>query len=431
MPPDSLTFERVMQFSGQIRPPSDKSLTHRALIFGALANESSQSTIINNPLMGEDCLNTRAILQKLGKNSTIGQHSISIPSNGKLSGTELVLDCGNSGTTMRLLSGLFAGISGLKVELIGDDSLSRRPMGRVVKPLRQMGADIFGETAPIKISGKQLSGIDYQSPVASAQIKSAILLAGLNASSEVTISEPYKSRDHTERMLTSLGVKLEYPDDKTVKLKPGQSWDPFEFNVPGDISSAAFWLVAASLFANSKVMLTEVGINPTRSGILDVLQQVGVLVTQSNFRSELGEPVADLEISSVADLQPFTISGDLVPKLIDEIPVLCILATQCQGTSIVSDAAELRVKETDRISIIGDGLLRMGANVELRPDGLVIHGSTPLNGIQIDSRGDHRIGMSFAIAASIAQGKTEILNSHSIKTSYPNFVEDYQTLAQF
>lgn len=427
---ESLVFESVKSFRGHLRPPSDKSLTHRALIFASLAKSGKESSVIHNPLLGEDCLRTQKILAQLGKPSLIENSTITMPSLGLISGKSFGLDCGNSGTTMRLLSGVFAGIEGLEVQLIGDESLSKRPMKRITDPLSQMGAQISGNFAPIHISGRKLHGISYNSPVASAQIKSAILLAGLNASSSVSVTEPEKSRDHTERMLMSLGVRLQGTDSLTVTLEPGQYWDPFEFYVPADISSAAFWMVAAALNSQSEIMLQQVGVNPTRSGILDVLEQVGVQVERSNEASELGEPTCNLTINAPQVLKPFEISGALVPRLIDEIPVLAVLATQCEGTTIIKDAAELRVKETDRIAVVGEALARMGADIEFQPDGMIITGPTPLSGAQIDSKGDHRIGMSFAIAASIAEGSTTILNADSIKTSYPSFVEDYKSLAQ-
>lgn len=303
-------------------------------------------------------------------------------------------------------------------------------MGRIVDPLRLMGADIPDASVPLHIKGCQLNGIDYQSPVASAQVKSCVLLAGLRANGRTSVTEPALSRDHTERMLTGLGVGLER-EGLSVGLEPGQTWGSFEFAVPGDISSAAFWLVAASLIPGSDILLEEVGINPTRTGVIDVLGQAGVRVGILDERESLGEPVADLRVVAPGTLEAFEISSDLVPRLIDEIPVLAVMATQAEGTSVIRDAKELRVKETDRITTVADGLRAMGANVEVFEDGMSITGPTPLHGAEIDAEGDHRIGMSFAIAGSIAQGKTTVLNADSIRTSYPDFMKDYQTLAHF
>jgi 3-phosphoshikimate 1-carboxyvinyltransferase len=310
----------------------------------------------------------------------------------------------------------------------GDASLSRRPMKRIAKPLNEMGAVVTGETPPLSIQGGQLHGITYHSEVASAQVKSCVLLAGLRADSQTVLHEPTKSRDHTERMLTAMGASITV-DGNSVAIEPSFDLKPFEMRVPGDISSAAFWLVAGALLAEQPLTLIGVNVNPTRTGILDVLNQVGASVVHRNPRDENGEPVADLEITRDGT-KPFVIEGILVPRLIDEIPVLAVLATQLSGETNIRDARELRVKETDRIGVVSAGLRAMGANIEPTEDGFVIQGPTPLKGAIIDASGDHRIGMAFAIAGLVADGETVIENADSIQTSYPNFESHLRSIVK-
>lgn len=418
---------RVGSCEGSIAVPADKSLTHRAYTFAALARSASGRSIsqLSNTLRGEDCEATRKAFALMGKFSRhISDSETELDCSGDWNKVPVTIDCGNSGTTMRLLAGVFAGIPGSHVTLIGDESLSRRPMKRIIDPLILMGADITGDSAPLQIRGKQLNGISYTSPVASAQVKSCLLLAGLNATGSVSITEPAQSRNHTELMLQSLGVEL-VQKELTTTLKPGQTWEPFSFRVPGDISSAAFWMVLAALSPGSDLNLIKVGLNPSRTGILDVFDQVGQKYQISIPASELGEPVGDLQIRFQGNLKPFEIAGELVPRLIDEIPVLAVLATQCQGKTIIREAGEMRVKESDRIAVVCDALKRMGADVTEQSDGMVIEGPTPLTGTTIDARHDHRLAMSFAIAGSIADGETTILNADSVQTSYPEFWSHY------
>lgn len=303
-------------------------------------------------------------------------------------------------------------------------------MGRIATPLSQMGASIVGETAPVTVQGAPLHSIEYMSPVASAQIKSAVLLAGLQAEGVTRVDEPSPSRDHTERMLKALGVQVETEGTK-VSIAGGQSWALFEMTVPGDISSAAFWFVAALTHPGSEVWFEDLGVNPSRTGILDLANEMfgsqSPLCIEST-REELGEPVCRLGVRTPSYLPAFRIEGALVPKLIDEIPVLAVLATQCQGTTTIRDAQELRVKETDRIAVVCRYLAEMGADIQPTPDGMIINGPTPLTGTAVDSAGDHRIGMAFAIAGSLAQGETQILNADAIDTSYPEFVEHFESL---
>ena len=414
--------ERLAALVGEFRPPSDKSLTHRAYLMSAISRSRCQ---ILSPLEGEDCQSTLACLAQLG--ATIegrpGAREI-VPAEWREPTSEL--NCGNSGTTMRLLSGLIASRP-IKATLVGDSSLTKRPMKRIGDPLRQMGAAFDGETPPLRIEGTSLRAIDYVSSVASAQVKSCVLLAGLRADGITTITEPALSRDHTERMLEALGVPIKR-DGLTVSVSPIEGWDGFSMRIPADISSAAFALVLAALLPGASVVAKQVGINPSRTGILDVLRAVGADCEIGSISSQLNEPVADIHVRAHA-LHAFTIEGDLVPRLIDEIPVLAVLATQCTGETVIRDAQELRVKESDRISLVAQYLNAMGANIQTREDGMVISGPTPLKGISLEAHGDHRIAMAFFVAGAIADGTTTISGAEAISTSYPNFIEEINKLA--
>lgn len=427
--PQKFVVRQTGKFCGKIRPPSDKSLTHRAYMFAAIA--SSGISTIKEPLSGEDCESTLRILEQLGANvNRISEREVQISAIQQWNTEALTLDCGNSGTTMRLMCGILAGVPGVNVTLVGDESLSRRPMGRITTPLQLMGGDITGDSAPIRLKGQNLKGIDYTSPVASAQIKSAILLGGINAKGKTSVTEPAHSRDHTERMFKSLGVDVTSEGTK-VSLMGKQSWDAFNFTVPGDISSAAFFIVSALIHPDSQVEFEELGVNPSRTGILELLTQMFERkspVRLSDLNNQLGEPISSLTVNSPSHLPPFLIEGDAVPILIDEIPVLAVLATQCNGQTIIRDAQELRVKETDRIEVVTRYLKAMGANITATSDGMVINGPTPLHGTVVDSSGDHRIGMSFAIAGSVASGETIIENADSINTSYPRFLDHFEHL---
>jgi len=395
-------------------------------MLGAIASGDS---VIKRPLASEDAISTVRCLEALGTQvewHTLDEVKIcpdawTSPSND--------LDCGNSGTTMRLLSGLIASRP-ISATLVGDASLSRRPMKRIADPLRLMGADFEGDTPPITIHGGKLTGIDYFSPVASAQIKSAVLLAGLGASGETWVHEPAPSRDHTERMLESLGVPILRDAARGVGLCAGVP-RAFEFKVPADISSAAFFMTAATILPNSRVEFTDLSINPTRTGILDILADVGAEIAVEDAHDRLGEPVANVTVSSSGILKPFTVSGSLVPRLIDEIPVLAVLATQCDGVSEIRDARELRVKESDRIEAIAQGLRAMGASVETFDDGMRIEGPTRLRAAAIHAGHDHRIAMAFAIAGLLADGETVVDGAEAIATSYPEFEQHLWGVAVF
>jgi 3-phosphoshikimate 1-carboxyvinyltransferase len=418
-----LALNPVKHLRGGLRPPSDKSLTHRAFMIASVASEPC---LVKTPLLGEDCLDTLRCLQQLGLRGDAEADEMKLYPSAHWIQPEQDLYCGNSGTTMRLLAGLIASRP-MHARMTGDASLSRRPMRRIAEPLRLMGADVQGETPPLIIRGRQLKGIRYKTPVPSAQIKSCVLLAGLRADGETWVTEESLSRDHTERMLYAAGVEVAR-NGLSVGIRGGSVPHGFEFRVPGDISSAAFFAVGAAMLPGSEVVLREVGVNPTRTGVIDVLRSVGAVVAMQNERAELGEPVCDLAISH-GELHSFTIEGDLVPRLIDEIPVLAVLATQCDGESTIRDARELRVKESDRIETVASSLRRMGAEVESLDDGMIIRGPTRLQGATVDAAGDHRIGMAFAIAGLIADGTTQIVNADAIGTSYPGFVSDLEALA--
>jgi 3-phosphoshikimate 1-carboxyvinyltransferase len=335
------------------------------------------------------------------------------------------LDCGNSGTTMRLLAGLLAA-QGFESELTGDESLSRRPMDRVVEPLRQMGAP--ANWPPFRVGGRaELHGIEYATPVPSAQVKSAILLAGLYAPGKTAVIETIRTRDHTEVMLGAMGADLT-EDGPRVEVAHTERLEPLDIAVPGDFSSAAFWLVAGGLVGRSNVRLLGVGVNPTRTAFAELLTSIGFRIERTNLRFEANEPVADLEIWRAEGLRPLHVNGGLAAQMIDELPVLAVAATQLPGTSVISGAAELRVKESDRLAAMEAGLTAMGADIVAQQDGWVINGPRFLEGARVDSRGDHRIAMALAVAALIADGKTEIEGAECVEISYPNFFDHLEYL---
>jgi 3-phosphoshikimate 1-carboxyvinyltransferase len=406
---------------GTVTVPGDKSITHRALILGALAQGHTQITGYSR---GEDCLNTLGVIRGLGIDVQEIPEGLDVTGKGLWGLTEPanVLDCGNSGTGLRLLAGVLAGQRFFSV-LTGDASLRSRPMGRVVKPLRKMGATITGrrggDLAPIAIQGGTLQSVVYESPVASAQIKSCVLLAGLFVDGTTTIKEPMKSRDHSERMLTYLGIPVRV-DGCTVQIDGQQPFDGKPITVPGDISAAAFFLVAASIVPDSEVLLTGIGLNPERTGILDALSAMGADIAILNTREESGEPVGDLRVRATR-LTGTTIEPELIPKTIDELPILCVAAALADGETRITGAQELRVKETDRIHAMAIELARIGVVVEEQPDGLVIQGGSTLRGALCQSYGDHRVVMSLAIAGLVAKEPVVIEDVDCVETSFPGF----------
>ncbi|MCM3097397.1 3-phosphoshikimate 1-carboxyvinyltransferase [Priestia megaterium] len=420
----------LSSLQGEISIPGDKSISHRAVMFGAMAEGK---TTINHFLAGEDCLSTISCFEKMGV--SIKREDEYVEVEGKdiegLSEPASILDVGNSGTTTRLMLGILAGVP-FHTSLIGDESIAKRPMSRVTVPLRSMGAKIdgreHGQYTPLSTRGGALKAIHYHSPVASAQVKSAILLAGLHAEGTTKVTEPFTSRDHTERMLRAFGVDVEV-DGTTVSIEGGQSLRGTDVYVPGDISSAAFFLVAGAIVPNSRIVLKNVGLNPTRTGIIDVLQQMGARLTISNERIQNGEPIGDLTIET-SQLKGIEIGGDVIPRLIDEIPVIALLATQANGKTVIKDAEELKVKETNRIDTVATELSKLGASVTPTADGLIIEGKAALKSGEVDSYGDHRIGMMLAVAAAIATGEVTLMRSEAIHVSYPTFFEDLDKLSE-
>jgi len=412
---------------GCVTVPGDKSISHRALLLGALAEGSSH---IAGFLPSVDCRATLNSLRALGVRiqthnaTTLTVHGCG---PGGLEAPTAPLDCVRSGTTMRLLTGVLAG-QPFTTTLSGDEQLLRRPMGRVVEPLRRMGADIEDTAghAPLTVNGCPLHGIAHELTVASAQVKSAILLAGLTADGPTTVCQPGPARDHTERMLAAMGAAIR-TSGLAVTLRPTSRLAPLSLRIPGDISSAAFLLVAAALVPDSAVTVTGVGINPTRTGLLDVLQAMGATLSIGNERSECGEPVGDLTVKA-SDLRGVTVEGDVVVRMIDEFPVLAVAATQAHGTTVVRGASELRVKETDRIETVVQELGALGAHIEPREDGFVVDGPTPLHSTPAHSHGDHRLAMALAVAGLVADGAVIIQDMDCVEDSFPGFVERMQAI---
>jgi len=412
------TIESSSSFRGTISMPGDKSISHRALMHAALARGTSR---IQNFLQAGVTEAMMRCVRDLGVQLEVESDGALIVHGGQLRSPAASLDCGNSGATIRMLMGALVGQRDLQVTLDGSAGLRRRPMKRVAEPLRLMGADL-GDTPPLVIHGQPLRGIEYTMPVASAQVKAAILLAALQADGPTTIHEPGPSRDHSERMLRSLGVSVINENSTVTLTPPDKPLSAFEATVPGDISSAAFVLVAAALVPNSEVTVTNVGVNDTRTGILDALVAMGGDVCVSNVREVNGEPIADITVKS-SELRGITVAGDLVVRMIDEFPIFAVLASQAHGETIVRDAEELRVKESDRICSLASELRKLGVQIEERPDGFVIAGPTQLHGAVVDSHGDHRLAMSLAVAGLIAEGETIITRAEAYRESFPNFVD--------
>lgn len=416
------------RLEGTLRVPGDKSISHRAVMLNGIATGEAR---ISNFLSGADCLATIGCLQAMGVSIRLGEPVMVAGAGiGGLLEPPDVLNAENSGTTMRLLSGILAGQPFFSV-LTGDSSLRRRPMGRVIKPLRLMGADIRGRQddslPPLAISGGRLKGISYTLPVASAQLKSALLLAGLFADGETTVIEPAPTRDHTERMLAAMGavVRSEARDSgrTVITIEPPATLRALDVVVPGDLSSAAFWLVAAAIHPHARLRLEGVGVNPTRTGVLDILESMGARLSLQNRRLEGGEPVSDITIES-SSLSGTEVAGSMIARAIDEIPILAVAASAASGTTVIRDASELRVKESDRIATLAIELGRLGARIEEQPDGLVIHGGARLQGANCRSYGDHRLAMALAVAGLIASGTTTIDDEAAVQVSYPGFWDD-------
>jgi len=413
---------------GTITVPGDKSISHRAVMFGSL---SEGITEVTNFLRGADCLSTIDCFRKLGIQIEETADLIRIHGKGLhgLNKPLAELDAGNSGTTTRLITGILSAQK-FDVSLTGDESIQKRPMGRIITPLSQMGADITSirsnQCAPLLIHGKPLHGIDYLSPVASAQVKSAILLAGLYADSKTSVTEPYVSRNHTEIMLDYFGATIQ-THQTTASIIPGAELFGQKVVVPGDISSAAYFMVAGLITPHSEILIRNVGINPTRNGIIKVIELMGGNITLENIRKGNGEPVADILVSS-SQLHGIEIGGSLIPTLIDEIPIIAVMAAFAKGTTIIKEAAELKVKESNRIDVMVSNLSAMGAQIEATEDGMIIEGGHPLAGSRIESHLDHRIAMAFAIAGLNASGQTQIKDADCVNISYPNYYKDLESL---
>ena len=417
---------------GTLTVSGDKSISHRAIMLGSLATGTTE---IEGFLPGEDCLSTIRCFRSMGVQIEQNGSSVKVFGRGlrELTAPAGILDCGNSGTTTRLLSGVLAAQHFNSV-LSGDASIQRRPMKRIMIPLRAMGADITSvsgnDCAPLSIHGKQLYGIHFNSPIASAQVKSAVLLAGLYASGQTTVTEPALSRDHTERMLRSFGAKVltgNFEDRPSVTVTETQNLYGTEISVPGDISSAAFFLVGASIVPGSEVVLRNVGINPTRDGVISALRAMGAKIEVLEVRNEDSEPAADLLVR-YAPLHGTEIGGELIPRLIDELPVLAAAAAVAEGRTVIRDAAELKVKESNRIRTMAEGLSRLGAKVEETEDGLIIDGGAALHGGAVESYSDHRIAMSFAILSLVTDGEVRISDPDCVNISAPTFYEDLKSL---
>ena len=423
----------ITGLKGTVSVPGDKSISHRGIMFGSIADGTTE---IHNFLPGADCLATIRCFRALGieieqEGSTVivhgkGLHGLSAPSH--------ILDVGNSGTTTRLLSGILAG-QPFESKLSGDESLNSRPMKRIIDPLTQMGADIssilHNGCAPLYIAPSRLHGIHYDSPVASAQVKSCILLAGLYAEGETSVTEPGLSRNHTELMLKEFGADIRSVHNldcsrTTAIIQPGRELHGQKLTVPGDISSAAYFIAAGLIVPDSEIRITNVGINPTRAGILKVCEDMGARIELSNERTEGGEKIADITVRT-SRLHGTVIEGDIIPALIDEIPVIAVMAAVAEGTTVIRDAAELKVKETDRIETVTDNLKAMGCDVTPTEDGMIINGGK-LKGASIHTLLDHRIAMAFSIAALAAEGRTRILDSKCVDVSYPAFYDTFEEL---
>lgn len=424
-----MKFKRVQALKGTVRVPGDKSISHRSIMFGALAEGTTQVT---NFLKGADCLSTIACFQKMGIEIVHDGEEIQIHGRGLHGLYEPVetLDVGNSGTTMRLLSGILAG-QHFASRLDGDASIQSRPMKRIIKPLRQMEAKIKSirenGCAPLQIEPSMLHGIRYDSPVASAQVKSCILLAGLYADSPTSVKEPYLSRNHTEVMLQKFGAYVT-SEGTTITVMPEPKLYAQKIEVPGDISSAAYFIAAALIVPGSEVLIEHVGMNPTRDGFLRVCKAMGADITILN-KNHGGEPTADLLVRH-SGLKGTTVGGALIPTLIDELPVVAALACFAEGTMVIKDAQELKVKESNRIDAMVKSLSLMGAKVTETEDGMIIEGGHSLHGAVIDSRLDHRIAMIFAVTALAADGETEIRDADCVKISYPDFYRDLYSLIE-
>ena len=421
-----MVIQKIKKAVGQIKVPGDKSISHRAVMLGSLANGVTE---ISGFLKGADCLSTIDCFRKMGIDIDINGENVTVHGNGLrgLKKPDEMLYTGNSGTTTRLLCGILAG-QNFDTSITGDASIQKRPMGRVVKPLSMMGAKIENEYCPLYITGTKLHGIDYKMPVASAQVKTAIILAGLYADGETVIHEIEKSRDHTELMLSAMGADLTV-DNLDITVKPTNDLTAVNVDVPGDISSAAFFLVLGAIMPNSQITVINVGINPTRTGIIDVLKDMGADITLENVHTSAGETVADITVRS-SSLKGTTVGGDIIPRLIDELPIIAVAAVFADGQTVIKDAQELKVKETNRIRAVVDEFNKCGIDITETDDGFIINGVKSIHGADFKTYGDHRMAMSLTVLAQLADGESTLDDSDCACVSYPTFFDDFYKLGE-
>lgn len=421
-----MVIQKIKKAAGQIKVPGDKSISHRAVMLGSLANGVTE---ISGFLKGADCLSTIDCFRKMEIDIDINGENVTVHGNGLrgLKKPDEMLYTGNSGTTTRLLCGILAG-QNFDTSITGDASIQKRPMGRVVQPLSMMGAKIENEYCPLYITGTKLHGIDYKMPVASAQVKTAIILAGLYADGETVIHEIEKSRDHTELMLSAMGADLTV-DNLDITVKPTNDLTAVNVDVPGDISSAAFFLVLGAIMPNSQITVTNVGINPTRTGIIDVLKDMGADITLENVHTSAGETVADITVRS-SSLKGTTVGGDIIPRLIDELPIIAVAAVFADGQTVIKDAQELKVKETNRIRAIVDEFNKCGIDITETDDGMIINGGKSIHGADFKTYGDHRMAMSLTVLAQLADGESTLDDSDCACVSYPTFFDDFYKLGE-
>ena len=421
-----MVIQKIKKAVGQIKVPGDKSISHRAVMLGSLANGVTE---ISGFLKGADCLSTIDCIRKMGIDLDINGENVTVHGNGLrgLKKPDEMLYTGNSGTTTRLLCGILAG-QNFDTSITGDASIQKRPMGRVVQPLSMMGAKIENEYCPLYITGTKLHGIDYKMPVASAQVKTAIILAGLYADGETVIHEIEKSRDHTELMLSAMGADLTV-DNLDITVKPTNDLTAVNVDVPGDISSAAFFLVLGAIMPNSQITVTNVGINPTRTGIIDVLKDMGADITLENVHTSAGETVADITVRS-SSLKGTTVGGDIIPRLIDELPIIAVAAVFADGQTVIKDAQELKVKETNRIRAVVDEFNKCGIDITETDDGMIINGGKSIHGADFKTYGDHRMAMSLTVLAQLADGESTLDDSDCACVSYPTFFDDFYKLGK-
>ena len=421
-----MVIQKIKKAIGQIKVPGDKSISHRAVMLGSLANGVTE---ISGFLKGADCLSTIDCFRKMGIDIDINGENVTVHGNGLrgLKKPDEMLYTGNSGTTTRLLCGILAG-QNFDTSITGDASIQKRPMGRVVQPLSMMGAKIENEYCPLYITGTKLHGIDYKMPVASAQVKTAIILAGLYADGETVIHEIEKSRDHTELMLSAMGADLTV-DNLDITVKPTNDLTAVNVDVPGDISSAAFFLVLGAIMPNSQITVINVGINPTRTGIIDVLKDMGADITLENVHTSAGETVADITVRS-SSLKGTTVGGDIIPRLIDELPIIAVAAVFADGQTVIKDAQELKVKETNRIRAVVDEFNKCGIDITETDDGMIINGGKSIHGADFKTYGDHRMAMSLTVLAQLADGESTLDDSDCACVSYPTFFDDFYKLGE-